>query len=152
MEPEDVAEFAAGMGGPGPEDFANGAAALAATLVRESGALATAAAALRNAAIVTPGDPSGGPLSDIRRQRGAMAASGDAAIKAALLLEAAEVIGPGGEPAAMAERIAAAAKRAGVQPAALVPALRAAALMPATDDGAARIAAATIAEAVGRAL
>jgi hypothetical protein len=52
----------------------------------------------------------------------------------------------------MAERIEAAAKRAGVQPAALVPALRAAALMPATDDGAARIAAATIAEAVGRAL
>jgi hypothetical protein len=108
MEPEEVVDFAAGMGGPGPEDFANGAAALAAALVREAQALATTAAALRNAAMVTPGDPTGGPLSDIRRQRGAMAASGEAAIKAALLLEAAEAIGPGGETAALAARIAAA--------------------------------------------
>ncbi|TCZ63289.1 hypothetical protein [Roseicella aquatilis] len=156
MQPEDVAEFAAGMGGgPGPEDVANGAAALAAALVREAGALAAAAAALRQAAAVTPGDPTGGPLSDIRRQRGAMAASGDAAIRAALLLEAAETVGPGGEAAALAERIAAAAKRAGVAPGVLVPPLRAAALALATDDGAARIAATTIAadlaEALGRA-
>ena len=83
MQPEDIADFAAGMGGgPGPEDLANGAAALAATLVREAQALAATAAALRQAAAVTPGDPTGGPLSDIRRQRGAMAASGDAAIRA----------------------------------------------------------------------
>jgi hypothetical protein len=152
MEPEDVADFAAGMGGPGPEDFANGAAVLAAALVREAGALAGAAAALRNAAAVVPGDPTGGPLSDIRRQRGAMAASGDAAIRAALLLEAAEVIGPGGETRALAERIATSARRAGVTAAALVPSLRAAALAPTTDDGAARIAAASIAAALAASL
>ncbi|MDO9710013.1 hypothetical protein [Paracraurococcus lichenis] len=152
MNQEELTDFAAGMGGPGAEDFANGAAALAAALVREAGALASAAAALRNAAAVTPGDPTGGPLSDIRRQRGAMAASGEAAIRAALLLEAAEAIGPGGEAAALAERIAAAAKRAGVPPAALVPSLRAAALRLGTDDGAARIAAATIAAGIAEAL
>lgn len=152
MEPHEVAEITAGMGGPGPEDFANGAAALAAALVREAGALAGAAAALRQAAAVTPGDPAGGPLSDIRRQRGAMAASGEAAIRAALLLEAAEVIGPGGDVTAAAERIGAAARRAGLAPAVLLPALRAAALSLGTDDGAARIAASTIAEALGRAL
>ena len=152
MEPEELTDFAEGIGGPGPEDRANGAAALAAALVREAQALATAAAALRGAASVTPGDPTGGPLSDIRRQRGAMAASGEAAIRAALLLEASEVIGPGGDPATLAQRIGSAAKRAGVLPRALVPSLRAAALAVATDDGAARIAATTLAEALGRAL
>jgi hypothetical protein len=147
---QDEAEIAAQMmGGPGPEDFANGAAALAAALVREAGALASAAASLRAAATVTPGDPMGGPLSDIRRQRLAMAAAGEAALKAALLLEAAELIAPGGTPA---EAIAAAARRAGVSPALLVPPLRAGALSLATDDGAARIAAATIAEALAQAL
>ncbi|WP_043359042.1 hypothetical protein [Belnapia sp. F-4-1] len=150
MQPEDEAEFAAGMmGGPGPEDFANGAAALAAALVREAGALAAAAASLRSAAAVTPGDPMGGPLSDIRRQRLAMAAAGEAALKAALLLEAADLIAPGGNAA---EPVAAAARRAGAAPALLVPAIRAAALSLPTDDGAARIAAATIAEALAQAL
>src|SRR6476620_1318945 len=152
MEPQDIADFAAGMGGgPGPEDIANGAAALAAALVREAVAFAAVAASLRQAATVTPGDPTGGPLSDIRRQRGAMAASGEAAIKAALLLEAAEAIGAGGDGVMLAGQIAA-AKRAAVLPAALVPPLRAAALSPATDDGAARIAAATIAAEIAAAL
>jgi hypothetical protein len=152
MDNVEEADFTGGMGGPGPEDFANGAAALAAALVREAQALALTAAALRNAAAGVPGDPSGGPLSDIRRQRSAMAAAGDAAIKAALLLEAAEIIGAGGAPAASAERIAGNAKRAGLPPALLVPPLRAAAISLATDDGAARIAAASIAEALAAAL
>ena len=46
MEP-DEADFSGGMGGPGAEDFANGAATLAAAMVREAQALATTAAALR---------------------------------------------------------------------------------------------------------
>ena len=97
--------------------------------MREAQALAATAAALRQAAAVTPGDPTGGPLSDIRRQRGAMAASGEAAIRAALLLEAAEAIGPGGEPGACwpGSIAAAAARRRRCRPA-LVPPLRAAAL------------------------
>uniref|UniRef100_UPI0022EB3C43 hypothetical protein n=1 Tax=Falsiroseomonas oryzae TaxID=2766473 RepID=UPI0022EB3C43 len=48
--------------GPGPEDFANGAAALAAGLVREAQALAQAAAALRAATM--PGPEGAG---DVRR-------------------------------------------------------------------------------------
>ena len=150
MQPEDEADFAIQMmSGPGPGDFANGAAALAAALVREAAVLAQAAASLRAAAAVTPGDPMGGPLSDIRRQRLAMASVGEAALKAALLLEAAELIAPGGNPA---ERIAAAARRAGVAPHLLVPPLRAASLSLGTDDGAARIPATTIAEALAQAL
>ncbi|MDB5372867.1 MAG: hypothetical protein JWP04_1509 [Belnapia sp.] len=145
MEPEE-ADFAGGMGGPGSEDFANGAAALAAAMVREAQALATTAAALRQAAAITPGDPSGGPLSDIRRQRVALAAAGEAAMKAALLLEAAEITGAGGHPATLAERIATAARRGGTLPGVLVAPLRAAALALGTDDGAARIAAAAIAQ------
>ncbi|GGC56889.1 hypothetical protein GCM10011504_39040 [Siccirubricoccus deserti] len=152
MDIGEDSDFAAGFGGPGPEDFANGAAALAAALVREAGALAAAAAALRQAGAVTPGDPQGGPLSDIRRQRPVMAAAGEAALTAALLLEAATIIGPGAPPSAAAERIATAARRAGSLPAGLVPPLRAAALALGTDDGAARIAAATIAEGLAEAL
>jgi hypothetical protein len=142
------ADFAGGMGGPGAEDFANGAAALAAAMVREAQALAATAAALRSAAAITPGDPSGGPLSDVRRQRVALAAAGEAAMKAALLLDAAEITGPGGDPALLAERIATAARRGGTLPGVLVPPLRAAALALGTDDGAARIAAATIAQSL----
>ena len=59
MEAEDIADFAAGMGGgPGPEDVANGAAALAAALVREAVAFSSVAAsawltpALRRASTV----------------------------------------------------------------------------------------------------
>ena len=149
MEAEDLA---GAFGGPGPEDFANGAAALAAALVREAQALAATAASLRAVAAGQLGDHSGGPLSDVRRQRGVLAAVGDAAMKAALLLEAAEAIGPGGATAAVAERITKAAQRAGTTPALLVPPLRAAALSLATDDGAARIAAASIADALATAL
>lgn len=152
MHPDDAAEFAAQFGGPGPEDLANGAALLAAALVREAQALAMAAAALRAAASVTPGDTVGGPMSDIRRQRMALGAAGDAALKAALLLEAAEAIGPGGEPAALAATLLAAARRAGVAPGLIVPALRAAALGGGTDDGAARIAAGVLAQAIAAAL
>jgi hypothetical protein len=123
MNADEDADFSFGMGGPGEEDFANGAAALAAAMVREAQALAVTAAALRNAAAVMPGDPSGGPLSDIRRQRVALAAAGDAAMKAALLLEAADLTGAGGDTAVLAERIATAARRGGTLPGVLVPPL-----------------------------
>jgi hypothetical protein len=152
MSPDEDTDFSFGMGGPGVEDFANGAAALAAAMVREAQALAVTAGALRNAAAVTPGDPSGGPLSDVRRQRVALAAAGDAAMKAALLLEAADLTGAGGEITVLAERIAAAARRGGTLPGVLVPPLRAAALALGTDDGAARIAAATIAQSLAELL
>ena len=153
MDREAAAELAAGLdagwGGPGPEDFRNGAAALAAGLVREALALAQGAAALRAAVAVVPGDPSGGPLADVRRQRTVLSAAGEAALRAALLLEAAEILGAGDTAA---ERIATAARRAGLALAGLAAPLRAAALALATDDGAARIAATILAQQLSDAL
>jgi hypothetical protein len=126
-------------GGPGPEDLANAAAALAAALRQFAATEAQAASGLR-ACLPVPGDP--GPISDVRRVGAVARAAGEAAMRAALLLEAAEIVAPGGEAAALAEALATATKRAGLPPTALVPALRAAALALPTDDASARIAAA----------
>ncbi|HEV7264948.1 MAG TPA: hypothetical protein VGN83_08535 [Falsiroseomonas sp.] len=126
--------------GPGPEDFANGGAALAAGLVREAQSLAQAAAALRAAS--APGPDGAG---DVRRLRLALHAAGEAAMRAALALDAAVLLGDRRPAAEMAPRIADAAKRAGLPPATLAPMLRAAALDFRTDDAAARIAASTLA-------
>ena len=68
------ADIAEGAGGPGQEDFANGAALLAARLVRQARDLAQGAAALRAAFAPVPGDAAAGPLSDVRRQRAALSA------------------------------------------------------------------------------
>ena len=79
--------FSGGFGGPGPEDLRNGAAGLAAALRREAATLAGAAAALRQTLATPFGDNSNGPLADIRRQRAILAAAGEAALDAALLLD-----------------------------------------------------------------
>jgi hypothetical protein len=78
----------------------------------------------------------------VRRLRAVSAAAGEAAIRAALLLEAADIIAPGGAAAELATALAAATKRVGLPPAVLAPLLRAAALSLPTDDASARIAAA----------
>jgi hypothetical protein len=132
--------------GPGPEDFANGAAALGAALVRGAEALAQSAAGLRAVCATVIGDHGGGPLSDVRRQRAALAAAGEAALRAALALEAAEILGQPADGAARAERMAKAAQRVGLAPLALAPLLRAAAMDFRGDDAAARIAATIIAQ------
>lgn len=126
--------------GPGPEDFANGAAALAAGLVREAQALAQTAAALR--AATQPGPDGAG---DVRRSRIAQHAGADAALRAALAIDAAGMLGAHQTAAELAPRIADAAKRAGLPAATIAPMLRAAALDFRTDDAAARIAASTLA-------
>ncbi len=126
--------------GPGPEDFANGGAALAAGLVREAQSLAQAAAALRAAGAPGPEGP-----GDVRRVRLALHAAGEAAMRAALALDAATVIGERKPAAEIAPRLADSAKRAGLPAATLAPMLRAAALDFRTDDAAARIAASTLA-------
>lgn len=126
--------------GPGPEDVANGAAALAAGLVREAQALAQAAAALR--AATAPGPDGAG---DIRRGRMAAHAGGEAALRAALALDAAALLGTLQQAAEIAPRMAEAATRAGLPAATVAPLLRAAALDFRTDDAAARIAASTLA-------
>lgn len=126
--------------GPGPEDVANGAAALAAGLVREAQALAQAAAALRAAS--APGPDGAG---DVRRLRLAALAGGEAALRAALALDAAALLGARPLAAEIAPRIAEAATRVGLPAATIAPLLRAAALDFRTDDAAARIAASTLA-------
>jgi hypothetical protein len=140
-------DFSDAFGGPGPEDFANGAAVLAAGLVREARELAQAAAALRAAA--QPG-PEG--VGDVRRARLALHAAADAAMRAALALDAAGLLGESRAPVEQAKRIAETATRAGLPPATLAPLLRAAALGVGTDDGAARIAASTLAADICAAL
>lgn len=135
---EDEPEFGFG---PGPETWAQGAAILSAGLVREARIWAEAAAALRAATQPIPGAE-----GDIRRARLARAEAEDAAMRAALALAAAGALD--GDAATSAERIAAAAKRAGAPPALLLPLLRAAALSPVTDDAAARIAAGALAQAI----
>ncbi len=152
---EDAAEaeaFADGVGGPGREDWTNAAAALAAALTREAQVLAETAAALRAVAAPLPGDPSGGPLSDVRRQRVVMQAAGDAALRAALALEAAEALGATSDTGARAARIAEAARRAGLAPASAAPLLRGAALDFRSDDAAARIAATALAQEIAERL
>ncbi len=142
------ADISDGVGGPGQEDFANGAALLAAGLLRQARDLAQGAAALRATFAPVPGDlGGGGPLSDVRRQRAASAAAAEAGARGVLLLEAAEKLGAaGGDAETMAEAIAAAARQAGLPAAGLAAPLRAAALSLDTDDGAARIAAAMLAQ------
>jgi hypothetical protein len=126
--------------GPGAEDLANGVAALAAGLVRAAQALAQTAAALR--AATAPGAE--GP-SDVRRARIAHHAAGEAALRAALALDAAALLGEQTTAGGLASRIAETARRAGLPATVLVPLLRAAALGFDTDDAAARIAATTFA-------
>ena len=129
------------FGGTGPETWANGAAVLAAALVREAGALAEAAAAMRAAAQPVPGE-----TPDLRRGRLIASAGMEAAARAALALEAAAALED--DPDRAAERIREAARRGGMAPEAIAAMLRAAALAPVTDDAAARMAAGAIAQAV----
>ncbi len=133
-------EFEGAFGGPGPEDFANGAAALAAGLVREAQALAQSAAALR--AATQPG-PEG--VGDVRRARLAGHAAAEAAMRAAIALDAAALLADAKPATEHAKRIAETARRAGLPPMTAAPLLRAAALDFRTDDAAARIAASTLA-------
>ena len=135
MEPMIVDEF---FGGPGPEDLLNAAAAIAQALRQFAAVEAQAAAGLR-ACLPSASDP--GPITDIRRAKSVAFAAAEAASRGALLLEAADILAPGGSTSDLSAALAAATKRAGLPPAVLVPLLRAAALSLPTDDASARIAA-----------
>ncbi len=135
MEPMVVDEF---FGGPGPEDLLNAAAAIAQALRQFATTEAQAAAGL-SACLPRAGEP--GPISDIRRGKAVAQAAAEAASRAALLLEAADLLAPGGTAAELATALGNATKRAGLAPGVLVPLLRAAALSLPTDDASARIAA-----------
>lgn len=138
MEAEDA--FTMDMMGPSAEDRANGAALLSAALVREAGALAQAAVGLRATLDLADDDL---PRDEARRA---------AAMAAALLL-----IGRQLRCHAEDAALAAQASIAGLAPITIAlpeisAALRAAALMPISDDGAARIAAGVVAETFWNAL
>lgn len=135
MEPMIIDEY---FGGPGPEDMLNAAAALAQALRQFAAVEAQAAANLR-ACLPSQTDP--GPISDIRKAKSVAAAVAEAASRSALLLEAAEILAPGGAVSEVASALTLATKRAGFPPGLLVPLLRAAALALPTDDASARIAA-----------
>ncbi len=146
MEAEQIEEF---FGGPGPEDQRNAAAALAQALRSFAATEAQAASGL-SACLPKPTEP--GALTDVRRARAVATAAAEAATRAALLLEAADLVAPGGEPATIGAALAAAAKRAGFPATVLAPLLRAAALSLPTDDASARIAAAVLVQELAEAL
>ncbi|MCQ4160717.1 hypothetical protein NON00_12350 [Roseomonas sp. GC11] len=126
MAMEDAAaDLAAEFGGPGPEDMANGAAALAAALLAQAQSLAGTAAALE------------------RSRTGHKNAVEAAAARAALALAMAQAVSEACG-AARAEMIAASARSLEVSLPAAITQLRAAALALPTDDASARIAAAQI--------
>ena len=138
MEAEDA--FSMGLMGPSAEDRANGAALLSAALVREAGALAQAAAGLR--ATLDLAD------SDAQRDEARRAA----AMAAALLLIA-RALRCHAQDAALAAQVSVAALAPiTIALPEIAAALRAAALMPISDDGAARIAAGVVAETFWNAL
>jgi hypothetical protein len=128
MSNEAEEALSGGIGGPGPEDWANGAAILASALVREARLLAETAAALAGLS----GGASGGMPRAARRAAVALAAS-------EAILEAQGV-------ERQVARIGKAAEDQGISPQLAAATLRAAALTLPTDDAAARIAATSIAQ------
>ncbi|MCE2761222.1 MAG: hypothetical protein ACK4Y5_19850 [Acetobacteraceae bacterium] len=138
MEAEDA--FSMDMMGPSAEDRANGAALLSAALVREADTLAQAAAGLRATLDLADDDVS----RDEARRAAAMAA--------ALLLIARQLRCHIGDAARAAQASATALAPMAIALPEISAALRAAALMPISDDGAARIAAGVVAETFWNAL
>ena len=138
MEAEDA--FSMDMMGPSAEDRANGAALLSAALVREAGALADAAAGLRATLDLADQDL---PRDEARRA---------AAMAAALLVIARQLRCHVGDAARAAQASATALAPMAIALPEISAALRAAALMPISDDGAARIAAGVVAETFWNAL
>ena len=138
MEAEDA--FSMDMMGPSAEDRANGAALLSAALVREADALAQAAAGLRTTLDLADHDL---PRDEARRA---------AAMAAALLLIARQVRAHAADAARAAQASATALAPMAIALPEISAHLRAAALMPISDDGAARIAAGVVAETFWNAL
>jgi hypothetical protein len=139
---EDEPEIA--FGGPSPQDFANGTAILASALVREAQSLASAAAGLRATLDLFTIDGFSPEAEDRRIMREGTREG--AALAGALLLTARQLLRFTGDPVRAAHETVGRLPRGSLSVGEVVGHLRAAALAPVTDDGAARIAAATIAE------
>ena len=137
-----------GVGMPGPEARANGAAILASGLTREAQMLAATAAHISTALNFFPVDTPGPEAEDRKFMReGAREAS---ALAGALLIAAREIVRQPDDPAEAARRTIGRMPRGTLTAAEILGHLRTAALLPITDDGAARIAAAVLAETFER--
>lgn len=141
---EDEPSFENGLGGPGPQDVANGTAILASALAREAQTLASAAAGLRATLDLFAIDGHSPEAEDRRVMREGTCDA--AALAGALLLAARCLLRFAGDPARAAHETLGRLPRGSLSIGEIVGHLRAASLAPVTDDGAARIAAATIAE------
>ncbi|BDG74898.1 hypothetical protein [Roseomonas fluvialis] len=140
MEEEEIFTFT----GPSAQDFAHGTAILASALVREAESLACAAAGLRATLDLFTIDGFSPEAEDRRVMREGTREG--AALAGALLLAARQLLRFTGDPARAAHETVGRLPRGSLSVGEVVGHLRAAALAPVTDDGAARIAAATIAE------
>ena len=142
MEEEHLMEGA--FTGPGPQDVANGTGVLASALVLEAESLARAAAGQRETRDLFLIDGFSPEAEDRRVMReGTREAS---ALAGALLLVARNLLRFTGDAVRAAHETVGRLPRGSLSVGEIVGHLRAAALAPVTDDGAARIAAATIAE------
>ena len=142
MEEEHLMEGA--FTGPGPQDVANGTGVLASALVREAESLARAAAGLRETLDLFLIDGFSPEAEDRRVMREGTREA--AALAGALLLAARNLLRFTGDAVQAAHETVGRLPRGSLSVGEIVGHLRAAALAPVTDDGAARIAAATIAE------
>ena len=141
---EDEAPPDIGFRGLSPQDFAHGTAILSSALVREAECLASAAAGLRATLDLFTIDGFSPEAEDRRIMREGTREG--AALAGALLLAARQLLRFTGDPVRAAHETVGRMPRSTLSVGEVVGHLRAAALAPVTDDGAARIAAATIAE------
>ena len=141
---EDADHMFEGVGAPGPEARANGAAILASGLTREAQLLAATAADLSTTLNFFPVDSQGPEAEDRRVMRdGAREAS---ALAGALLIVARQIMRQPDDPAEAARQTLGRLPRGTLTTGEILSHLRTAALLTLTDDGAARVAAGTLAE------
>lgn len=133
-----------GYNGPGPQDIANGTAILASALVREAESLARAAAGVRETLDMFMMDGNSPEAEDRRVMREGTRES--AALAGALLTAARHLLRCSGDVVRAAHDTVGRLPRGSLSIEEVLGHLRAAALAPITDDGAARVAAAMIAE------
>lgn len=142
MEEDD--HFPEAFGAPGPETRLNGAAILASAITREAQQLASAAAHLATALNFFPVDAQGPEAEDRRFMRdGAKEAS---ALAGALLIAARQIMRAPDAPAEAAHEAVGRMPRGTLTLGEILSHVRTAALLPITDDGAARVAAAELAQ------
>ena len=130
--------------GPGPQDVANGTAILASALVREAESLAAIAAGLRTTLELFAIDGFTPEAEDRRVMRDGTRDA--AALAGALMLTARQLLRFSGDAVTAAQETVGRLPRGSLSVGEVIGHLRAAALAPVTDDGAARIAAAMVAE------